>query len=504
MLPFPFWKLAAIIKRNMETISTTRSLCPVCLKPLPARLVLRGEKIYIQKSCSSHGEFEDLYYGDAALYHHIMEQYSGRNQNSPKVTSEYDVLLPVKGYSSKSTPVIGIIDVTNRCNLECNVCFAGCSSAPTLYEPTFDEIAGMMDTLRSSDPPCPIVLFSGGEPTIRKDFFEICTLAHQKGFSFIIVATNGKMLAANEDYYEKLNKAHVDIIYLQFDGLTPEPYLAIRGTDLLPLKMKAIRNMINSSVSYPNVVLVPTVIKGVNDHQIGDIVRFAAANITNIRGILFQPIGYVGDVKDEKLLNGRITNAECLEQLERSFDGKINKMDFVPLAWIRDFLDAYKRLNPTARTIDISTHPGCFSIVYLIKHNEELIPLSRIFDLNRLRSFIRSLEPCSKQDLFKKFSLILPGLIKKEGIKFSGKLLSVIRDLFMKGAEEAIIKFHTENVLLVGFEHAIDANNYDCDKVENCCIHYSTPENDTIPFCAYNLLHRKRIEEEFRKDREGK
>lgn len=458
----------------------------------------------MQKSCTSHGDFEDLYYGDAALYKHIMEEYSLNKGEPSNSELKLDISLPVRGYSTKSTPVIGIIDVTNRCNLQCIVCFAGCSSAPTLYEPTFEEIGEMMDTLRASEPPCPIVLFSGGEPTIRKDFFEICTLAHEKGFSFIIVATNGKMLAAQEDYYEKLSRSHVDIIYLQFDGLTADPYLAIRGTDLLPIKLKAIQNMKNSSTAYPNVVLVPTVIKGVNDHQIGDIVKYAAENISKIRGILFQPIGYVGDVNDERLLNGRITNAECLEQIEKSFNGKITKKDFVPLAWIRDFLDAYKRIYPEAKTINITTHPGCFSIAYLIKHNNELIPLSRIFDLDKLRSFIRNLEPGSRSEMVTKFTLVLPALIKKDGIKFSGKLLSVIKDLFLMGAEEAIIRFHTENVLLVGFEHAIDANNYDCDKVENCCIHYSTPENDTIPFCAYNLLHRNRIEEKFGNDKSGK
>lgn len=455
----------------------------------------------MQKSCTTHGEFEDLYYGDAALYKHIMDEYSHNKGAQSQSELKFDIALPVRGYSTKSTPVIGIIDVTNRCNLQCNVCFAGCSSAPTLYEPTFEEIGEMMDTLRNSEPPCPIVLFSGGEPTIRTDFFEICTMAHIKGFSFIIVATNGKMLAAHKEYYENLNRSHVDIVYLQFDGLTAEPYLAIRGTDLLPIKLKAIQNMKDSSVAYPNVVLVPTIIKGVNDHQIGDIVKYAAENISKIRGILFQPIGFVGDVNDERLLNGRITNAECLEQIEKSFEWKITKKDFVPLAWIRDFLDAYKRIYPSAKTIDITTHPGCFSIVYLIKHNDELIPLSRIFDLDKLRSFIRSLEPGSRNEMVRKFTLLLPALIKKDGIKFSGKLLSVIKDLFLKGAEEAIIRFHTENVLLVGFEHAIDANNYDCDKVENCCIHYSTPENDTIPFCAYNLLHRNRIEEKFGTDK---
>ncbi len=455
----------------------------------------------MQKSCSSHGEYEDIYYGDANLYKHIMREYSKQPLNGSDEKKDFsDVNIPVRGYDIKSAPIIGIVDLTNRCNLSCNVCFAGCTSSPSLYEPSFSEIEQLMDTLRQSDPPCPIILFSGGEPTIRKDFFEICSLAHKKGFSFIIVATNGKLLAQDKSYHEKLNKAHVDIIYLQFDGLTEDPYMEIRGTNLLPMKLEAIENVRNSPAKYPAIVLVPTVIKGVNDHQISDIVKFAAKNITIIKGILFQPIGFVGDINNKKLLTGRITNSDCLEQMEKGFDGKISRYDFVPLVWLTDFLDAYKRMNPSSKTINIETHPGCFSVVYLVKKDDELIPLSRIINLEELRKFVRALNPANKAELITKFAFLLPKLILKEGIKLSGQLFEILKTLYFENAEEAIMNFHRENVLLVGFEHGIDVRNYDCDKVEKCCIHYATLDNESIPFCSYNLLHRKDIEERFSKE----
>ncbi|MCF8262343.1 MAG: radical SAM protein [Melioribacteraceae bacterium] len=482
----------------MNELRKTRSVCPVCHAPISAKIYENDDKIYMNKSCNEHGEFTDLYYGDAELYKRLMKDfYSGNGISNPitkfegKCTTDCGICD-----NHKSSPIIGIIDVTNQCNLSCPVCFAQCHANKAKYEPTMDEISKMMDNLRNVDPPCPVVLFSGGEPTIREDFFEICNLAHEKGFSHIIVATNGKRIAEEPDYHEKLGKAHVDIIYLQFDGVTESPYMKLRGENLLPLKKKALEN-IHKSTTYPTVVLVPTIGKGINDHEIGEIVRFAAENIKSVRGILFQPIALMGKLDLDELMKRRITSGDGINILAKEFSGDITKDDFVATVTINSFLNHLKRNHNYKNVVECSVHPVCFTMSYMIKKGEHLIPLNQLIDLKGLADLMNSLN--SKSSSFNSMKLLfgLPKLLKRKSFSLSGMMFKLLKNVVLKGSVDAALRFHEENVLLVGFDHTSDLNNYDCEKIERCFINYSAPNGKIIPFCSYNLFHRDEIENEF-------
>jgi len=483
-------------KYIMVTLRTTRSLCPVCLTLIDATIEKEDGKVYLRKTCKEHGSFQDLYAGDAALYERLMEHFAtGSGVSNP--LSEYtgqcarDCGLC---NNHKSSPIIGIIDVTNRCNLDCTLCFASCNASRAFYEPSFEEIGKMMDTLLACNPPCPIVLFSGGEPTLREDFTDICNMAHQKGFAFIIVATNGKKLAADPTYHQQLADAHVDVIYLQFDGTDSGPYKALRGTDLYPLKMQALENIHNSPSPFPIVVLVPTIVKDVNDHQNGSIVRFASEHTAFIKGVLFQPVGFVGHFKNAELMEKRFTNTDGIHALADSRIGSIDPEDFYPVTWVRDFIEAFKRIHRKNNFIDLSIHPACFNVSYLLKTEDDLISLNKLVNLQELRNFVNGLQSGSTAELMLKFMKALPKLLTRHSYKMRNDLLHILSDILVNGSEKAIARFHEKNVLLVGFEHTSDPNNYDCQKVERCCIHYSVPGGNIIPFCSYNLLHRQRIE----------
>lgn len=485
----------------MSVLRTTRSLCPVCLKQISADLVSRDDKMIMVKECPDHGSFEDLYYGDAALYQRLMKELTGGEEIVQPLAVDLGETTRQSSEvkSPFGTPGIGIIDVTNRCNLDCTVCFASCNSARDVYEPPAETIYAMMDTLLQGENPCPIILFSGGEPTIRKDFLDLCRMAKKKGFKFIIVATNGKRLAAEPDYHRQLAEAEVDIVYLQFDGVTSEPYIALRGIDLLATKLQALENIANSPVDYPVTVLVPTIAKGINDHQIGDIVRFASNNINIIKGVLFQPVGFVGHIKNKDIMAKRVTNADGINSLAQSFNNTITKDDFYPLIWIRDFLEAFKRIHKRNDIIDLKVHPACFTISYFVKHNDQLISLNRLINLEELRNFVNNLKTGSKTEIASELFKSLPKIIRKDTYKMSTKLIKILSEIFLEGSEKAIINFHEENVLLVGFEHSSDPYNYDCEKIDRCCIHYSTPDGKTIPFCSYNVFNRKELETTFSK-----
>ena len=84
----------------------------------------------------------------------------------------------------ETSTVLGLIDVTNRCNLRCPVCFANAAAAGYKYEPSQDEIRQMLQNLRNLKPhPCLAIQYAGGEPTVRKDIVELVAMAKGVGFA---------------------------------------------------------------------------------------------------------------------------------------------------------------------------------------------------------------------------------------------------------------------------------------------------------------------------------
>ncbi|MDD4594329.1 MAG: radical SAM protein, partial [Methanobacteriaceae archaeon] len=271
-------------------IKQTVSLCPTCLKPVPAEVYEKDGKIFIKKTCPEHGEFNNTYWGSSDLYGKL-EKYT------PLIKPADNPQVEKKGgcpnncgicEQHESTTVLGLIDVTNRCNLRCPICFANAAASKSLYEPTFDEIKEMLQNLRNIEPRgCPAIQFAGGEPTVRKDLPELIKLAIDLGFSHTQIATNGIRLAKKEGYAKELREIGLNTVYLQFDGVTEEPYLVARNKNLLSVKLEAIEKCREAGLG---IVLVPTLVKGIHDDQVGDILRFAMKNIDIIHGVNFQPV----------------------------------------------------------------------------------------------------------------------------------------------------------------------------------------------------------------------
>ena len=67
-------------------------------------------------------------------------------------------------------------------------------------------------------------------------------LAKEEGFSHIQIATNGLRLARLPSLAQELKDAGLNTVYLQFDGITEEPYMKIRKKNLLAVKLDAIEN----------------------------------------------------------------------------------------------------------------------------------------------------------------------------------------------------------------------------------------------------------------------
>ena len=166
-------------------IKKTRSLCPVCGSVLEAEIIEEEGKIWLVRTCPEHGKFRHLYWSDAEMYHRFARYDAiGRGVTNPQNPVTSDTCPTACGLCSNhhSGTLLANIDLTNRCNLDCDFCFANARACGFVDQLSFDEIVKMMQVLRNEKPvPAPAVQFSGGEPTMRDDLVEIVKKAKETG-----------------------------------------------------------------------------------------------------------------------------------------------------------------------------------------------------------------------------------------------------------------------------------------------------------------------------------
>lgn len=264
----------------------TRSVCPICLEPAEAQL-RRDDKtgaVFLHKACPTHGAF-------------TVPVWRGR-LDFEKWTAGAQRLGPGEGLHCPSNCGIcaehgrgtccALLEVTKRCNLYCRYCFA--HGGETDGEPSLPQLKQAVDDILRQ---CgtPLLQLSGGEPTLRDDLPELVAYARERGCPAVQLNTNGLRLAEEPEYVHRLAQAGLTIVFLQFDGVTDEVYRILRGRDLLETKLCAIENCGRERIG---VTLVPTVVRGVNDGMLGDIIRLGASLSPAVRGVHFQPVSHFG------------------------------------------------------------------------------------------------------------------------------------------------------------------------------------------------------------------
>ena len=423
-----------------EILHETESLCPVCLKKIPARYERIDGKAYMLKSCAEHGDFSVLFWRDADMYERWMKQgvhAPAKDRGKPeKRGCPYDCGLCDEHKSGTCT---SILEITYRCNMNCAVCFADANAEQ--FEPDIDRIRDMYAAALKSNPFCSVQL-SGGEPTVREDLPEIIRLGKAMGVVHLQVNTNGIKLANVPGYAQKLKDAGCDLIYLQFDGLDDAIYREIRTRDMLDIKLRAIENCEKAGLA---ILLVPVVIPGVNLHRIGEIVEFAKKHIPTIRGIHFQPVSYFGrcELPEPEM---RLTIPRILREIERQMEGLMKPEDFA---------------GGGAESAYCSFHAS-----YQLQDDGSVKALPRR----------RSACCCKKSEEARDFVAGRWGAQSAE----SGD-----EDAFDRFLREA-----NERVFTVSGMAFQDAYNLDLERLRRCYINEADPVHGMVPFCAYNLTAR--------------
>lgn len=423
-----------------DILHETESLCPVCLKKIPARYERIDGRAYMIKECPEHGEFKVLFWRDADMYESWMRQgvhAPARDHGRPeKRGCPFDCGLCDEHRSGTCT---SILEITYRCNMNCNICFADANAEK--FEPDMAQIRKMYAAALGSNRYCSVQL-SGGEPTVRDDLPEIVRLGRERGFTFFQLNTNGLRLASEAGYAEELREAGVSCAFLQFDGLRPETYARLRGRDLAAEKLRAIDNC--AAAGLP-VVLVPTLVPGVNVDEIGGILRFALGRGKAVRGVHFQPVSYFGRCELPEP-ETRLTIPRVIREIEAQTGGAMKFADFggggAESPWC-SFHASYRKLPGGG----LKALPRRESACCCKKSSE-----ARDFVAGRWGA---EAGPAAEEDGFDRF------------------------------LREAL-----ENTFTVSGMAFMDADSLDLERLRRCYICEADAERGMVPFCAYNLTAR--------------
>ena len=444
-------------------IGTAESICPECLRRIPARKIKQEDQVYLVKHCPEHGLFRTLIWQGEPAY----ESWGQSKLPSPPLVCATPVdkgcpfdcgLCP----KHRQQPCCVLLEITERCNLQCPVCFA--STELTTPDPSIEVIESWYRMLLASGGPYNIQL-SGGEPTLRDDLPEIIQLGHQLGFGFIQINTNGVRLASDSLFVEQLKTAGLNCVFLQFDGLSDEIYQTIRGTELLQIKMAAIANCEKYGIG---VVLVPTLVPGVNTDQIGKIIRFAVQQLPTVRGVHFQPISYFGRYPALPPQE-RLTIPQIIREIEQQSLGKLKAANFLP---------------PGGENSYCSFHGN-----FILLADGEMRPWATFDTANccakaltagdgaqSAQEFVAKQWTCP-QSCENKPAAVSPAA-KGTSKQFSGMDTTSMDDF--------LERVHTHTLAISGMAFQ-DAWNVELDRLRDCLIHVVSPAGKLIPFCAYNL-----------------
>ncbi len=521
----PAWAPAPLLKRRERTFPQlgwpreTDSLCPKCVKEtrkaildgvadlrilidgkpgeIKAQIVEENGQIWMKKRCPVHGEIVDLLSLDAAWMERIERLYPGRDFKSDAT--------PLRDHGSSSIQFgrgsVLTVDLTNRCNMMCDPCFMDANQVGYVHEPSWDEIKKILDDSISIVPRRQMsVQFSGGEPTLSPHFFEAISYAREIGYFAVQCATNGLLFAQEPGFAQKAKDAGLRMAYLQFDGIGNEANQHRKISNLFDVKLRAIEELAKVGI---DVILVVTVINGVNNDQVGKIVQFAVENPDKVTVVSFQPVSFTGrdeDIDDETRQKQRYTLSHLARDVADQTGVTHPLRDWFPLSALGPFSDLVDHLMGERAdwgAMKCGCHPNCGvgTILFVNKRTQQMIPMTDFLDLESLLVDIQCITDAAQGRAVTVAELTL-ALMKNyradkapPGYSFAQLIKQFLSQTGARGTrigehETDATEFEWRVLFVAGMWFQ-DLFNYDFRRTEMCIIPYGTQMGE-ISFCAYN------------------
>jgi len=441
---------------------TTTSVCATCLHVVEAKIVMRGERVYMDKWCPVHGTERVLVSDDAQYYRACRETWI----KPPELPLRFDTPMHYGcPYDCGLCPdhmqhsCLSLVEINEHCNLECPICYAE-SGPKRPGHRSLDDVRAMLDAIVANEGEPDVVQISGGEPTLHPEFFAILDEAAARPIRHLMVNTNGLRIARDAAFAERLAREHPRVeIYLQFDSLRESALRRLRGADLTGVRAAALERLNALGLS---TTLVVTLQKGVNDDEIGAILEFAAAQPC-VRGVTLQPIQEAGRTEGYDRHENRLTVSE-----------------------IRRRIAEQSRVFELADVVPVPCNPDTLAMAYALKLGGELVPLTRFVDAATLVAGERSTivfeqDPALRARVFDLFAT-------NHSPESQASCLSELLCCLPRVQAPATLDYR--NVFRVLIVQFMDAHSLDIRALKKSCIHIAEPDGRLIPFEAYNLFYR--------------
>ena len=352
------------------------------------------------------------------------------------------------------------------------------------------------------------VQFSGGEPSISPHFLEAIRYSRKVGYNSVQAATNGIEFAKSKEFCRQAAEAGLRYVYLQFDGIGNDANSHRQVGNLFDVKMRAINNLHEAGVE---IVLVTTLVNGINNDQVGSIIRFALDNPKKIAFLSFQPVSFTGrdeEITEQRRLQQRYTLSHLAHDVKNQVGITEPTRDWFPLSLMgafADFADLVHGPEADWGQVSCGCHPNCGvgTAVMIDKESREMRPVPEFLNIPGLVKDMQKITDAARgkwmsnimmgltllkhynpyksptnftlYELFKKFDKSF-GLTGKDYGKVSGDRNT--QDIAMRRADRW-------NFLFIAGMWFQDLFNYDFRRTEMCIIPYGTQEGE-ISFCAYN------------------
>ena len=446
---------------------TAISICSTCYRKVEGKIVFENGAVFMLKRCPTHGPERVLMADDVEYYRRCREVFI-KPPEMPRVFNTpvrwgcpYDCGLCA---DHQQHSCLSLVEITDRCNLECPICYAG--SGPSRHEyRTLEHVQRLIDAVVRNEGEPDVVQISGGEPTIHPDFFAILDRAKAAPIRHLMVNTNGLRIAHDEAFARRLADYMPDFeVYLQFDSLEPGPLLALRGVDLRDVHARALERLNRLGIS---TTLVVTLKKGLNDAEIGRIIDFAVTQPA-VRGVTFQPVQAAG-------------------RLDR-FDPATDRLTLTEVR--RRILEQTTLFRPED-LIPVPCHPDSLAMAYALKIGGQLIPLTGLIDPKVL------IEGGRNTIVYERDEQVRQGILKLFATNHSpsssiGSLQDLLCCLPAVQVPEGLGYKNLFRIIIMQF---IDAHAFDVRSVKKSCVHIVHPKDGRlIPFDTYNLFYRDDLE----------
>jgi len=510
----------------------TDSLCPKCVPEMREKIlngelpvdILRNEKvgeikativerdgkIIMTKDCPKHGHFEDTMSIDPAFFQHLEQVFPGRD-----IRAHNDQGLHKHGTSTitHGRGSVLTIDLTNRCNMMCDPCFMDANQVGFVHELTWDDIKTLLDNAQKIKPRRQMsVQFSGGEPTLSPYFLDAVRYARTVGYNSVQAATNGIEFAKSPEFCRQAAEAGLRYAYLQFDGIGNAANSHRAVGNLFDVKMQAIENLWSNGV---DIVPVITIVNGVNNEQVGAVVRFALDNPKKIPFLSFQPVSFTGRdeaITDDRRQAQRYTLSHLAHDVKNQVGLGEPVRDWFPISFMSTFSDFADLVHGPAADwgqLSCGCHPNCGigMAVMCDKETKEAVPVTKFLNADRLARDIAKINDGARSRKMSVLGVTLALLRNYDPFqapthfKLSDMIAKFDKCFGMsnkaqKGGYGRVTGDRTRqdidqrrqdrwNFLFIAGMWFQDLFNYDFRRTEQCIIPYATQDGE-ISFCAYN------------------